>query len=115
MIEQYRFGLITINRETYHHDVEIRGKEEILPWRREESHMISLSDLKRALNWNPEIIIIGTGESGIAEVDSETQSNIKSLGIRLIIDNTPKAIKTFNTILEKERDKKIIGLFHLTC
>ena len=120
MIEEYRFGEITINGKTYHHDVEVRWTGEVLEWWRKASHIIDVEDIKRALEENPEVIVIGTGESGIAKVTERAQKEIEERGIKLIIDITGEAVKTFNIIKEESesgegKQTKIIGLFHLTC
>ena len=132
MIEEYHFGSIIIDGKTYNHDVEVRWtpKEslrdptgqagEVLPWRRRESHVIDVEDVQRAIEENPDTIIIGTGESGVAKVVDSAKEMIQSKGIKLIIDLTEQAVKTFNIInkesLEEEGEQnKAIGLFHLTC
>lgn len=133
MIENYYFGSITINGKNYNYDVEVRWspKEkalggptgqvgEVLKWWRKESHIIDVEDIKRAMDQNPEIIIIGTGESGLAEVTQRVQNFIREKGIELIIERTGEAVKTFNIIKEKSEQeggypREIIGLFHLTC
>lgn len=120
MIEEYHFGSITINGKIYNHDVEVRWTGETLKWWRGESHVIDVVDVKRAVEQNPDTIIIGTGEAGIAEVTEEVQKFISEKGIKLIIDKTEEAVKTFNIILEeskreKGKQEKVIGLFHLTC
>ncbi len=120
MIEEYHFGSITIDGKTYSHDVEVRWSGEVLKWWREESHLINVGDIKRALEQDPEVIVIGTGESGVARVSEEAKAEIEKRGIKLIIDVTGEAVKTFNIIneeSEKEEGKKtkVIGLFHLTC
>ena len=120
MIEEYRFGSITINGRTYTNDVEVRWDDEVLNWQREESHVIDLNCIERALKENPEVIVIGTGEAGFAEVTEEAQEEIKSRGTKLIIDKTEQAIKTFNVRKEDSEEEegvpeKVIGLFHLTC
>lgn len=120
MIEEYKFGSITIDGKTYNYDVEVRWTGEVLDWRREESHVIDVENVKRALEQNPETIIIGTGEMGIAKVTAEAQEEIKSRNIELIIDKTGEAVKTFNfrkeeSEEEKGKQEKVIGLFHLTC
>ncbi len=123
MIEDYHFGSITIDGETYNYDLEIRSlpKErlgesagrrlEVLPWQRKESHRIKLEDVRRALEKNPKFIVIGTGESGMAQLTEEARKEIRDKGIELVIDITAEAIKVFN----KLEEEKIIGLFHLTC
>jgi len=120
MIEEYHFGSITIDGKTYNHDVEVRWDGEVLKWWRKESHIIDVEDLRKALDQNPEVIVIGTGESGLAQVTEEAKREIKSRGIEVIIDLTEEAAKTFNIIKEESKEeegkqKKVIGFFHLTC
>ena len=120
MIEEYKFGSITIDGRTYEKDVEVRWNGEVLDWQREESHIIDVSDILSALEQNPEVIVMGTGNSGVAKVTEKAKEAIESRGIKLIIDHTEQATKTFNirseeSIEEEGRQEKIIGLFHLTC
>ncbi|HJN62301.1 MAG TPA: MTH938/NDUFAF3 family protein [Candidatus Parcubacteria bacterium] len=120
MIEEYNFGSIAINGKTYTYDVEVRWTDEVLSWRRREHHLIDIEDLEKAIEQEPEIIVIGTGQSGTAKVTETAKREIESQGIELIIDVTEQAIKTFNVISDESeeedgRQRKIIGLFHLTC
>ena len=132
MIEEYHFGSITIDGKTYTEDIEVRWTGEVLKWWRSESHIIDVEDIKRVVKENPDTIIIGTGEAGIAKVTEEAQNFIQNSnptttipkgvtkGIKLIIDKTEEAIRTFNVIIEKSQEeegkpRKVIGLFHLTC
>jgi len=120
MIEEYRFGSITINGKTYNFDVEALWTGEVLKWRRKESHLIDVVDVEKAVKSNPDTIVIGTGESGVAQITEEAKKFISEKGIRLVINKTEEAVKVFNIILnelEKEEGKqnKAIGLFHLTC
>ncbi|MBZ9572706.1 hypothetical protein KJA17_00710 [Patescibacteria group bacterium] len=119
-IEEYHFGSITIDGKTYTHDVEVRWTGEVLEWWRKESHVIDVEDIKRALEQNPEVMVIGTGESGLARVTEETKKEIEEKGIKLIVDVTEEAVKTFNIIKEESEEEegkktKVIGIFHLTC
>jgi len=113
MIKEYHFGSITIDGERYDYDVEVRWTGEVLKWWRQESHVVDVEDVKRAVEENPEVIVIGTGESGMARVTNEAKEEIISKGIRLIIEKTGQAVKSFNE--EEEKKRKVIGLFHLTC
>lgn len=120
MIEEYKFGSITIDGKTYNHDVEVRWTGEVLKWWRKEGHVIDVDDVKRAIEVNPETIIIGNGASGVARVTEAAKKEIESKGIELIIDLTEEAVKTFNIIKEESESEegeqnKVIGLFHLTC
>ncbi len=120
MIEEYKFGSIIIDGKAYSHDVEVWWTGEVLKWWRGESHVIDVGDVKRAIEQNPDTIVIGTGESGVAKVTEEAKEAIMAKGIELIIDLTEQATKTFNVINEDSKEEKgeqdkVIGLFHLTC
>ena len=120
MINEYHFGSMTIDGKTYDYDVEVGWTGQVLKWWRKESHLVDVEDVKRAVEQNPETIVIGSGELGIVKVTDEAQRFIKEKGIRLIIDLTAPAIKTFNIRKEKPEEKegkqqRVIGLFHLTC
>lgn len=119
MIDEYRFGSIVIDGEAYDHDVEVRWNGEVLKWWRDKGHVFQPQDIERAMNENPEIIILGTGAYGVSEVPQETKELVREENIKLIVDKTEEAIRTFNIIMEKAQEqhieKKVIGLFHLTC
>lgn len=120
MIEEYHFGSITIDGKTYNHDVEVRWTSEVLKWWRKESHVIGVEDVKRAVEQNPDTVVVGTGESGIAKIMEEAKKFIQEKGIKLVIDKTEEATKTFNIINEESEvgegeQNRVIGLFHLTC
>lgn len=116
---------MTIDGKTYQHDVEVCWTGEVLKWWREKSHVFDVDSVKRAVEQNPDTIILGTGAYGIAKVTEEaqkfiTEKFITEKGIKLIIDRTEQATKTFNIICEEFEEEegeqnKVIGLFHLTC
>lgn len=120
MIEEYNFGFIKINGEDYNYDLEVRWTDEVLAWPFRKRHLIDAEEVRRAVEEKPDTIVIGTGESGLAEVTEEAQKEIRRNNIRLVIDKTEEAVKTFNVIKEDSREEegkqeRVIGLFHLTC
>ena len=120
MIEEYHFGSITINGETYHHDVEVFWTGQVFDWWRKESHVINVEDVIDMVEQNPESIVIGTGQSGMAKVTESAKKFIEGRGIKLFIDPTEQAARTFNirkeeSVEEEGKPEKVIGLFHLTC
>ena len=120
MIKEYKFGSITIDGKTYNNGVEVRWTGEVLKWWRKEGHVVDVDDLKRAIGESPDTIVIGTGHSGLAKVTEDAQRFITGQGIKLIIDKTEEATKTFNIICQESEEEEgkqneVIGLFHLTC
>jgi len=69
-------------------------------------------DIKEAVEYRPQMLIIGTGACGLMKVDEEIKNELKSLGIGCIIKKTSEAVKEFNKI---GKEKKVVGVFHLTC
>jgi len=113
MINSYHFGNITINGKNYTEDIWIDLNNRVHTWWRGSSHIIEKKDLEKALKEVPEVVVIGTGEAGIAEVYDEALEYLKKEKIKFFIEPTGKAVKTYNQF--KEKNKKVIGLFHLTC
>lgn len=113
MIEEFTFGSIKINGEIYEEDIMVDWEDEVKDWRRKESHLIDVNAVQKALMKFPEVIVIGTGESGVAQVLDDTKKEIEKRGVELIIEETPRAVGIFNDL--EDQDKQVIGLFHLTC
>ncbi len=111
MIESYSFGTIRIDSKTYNKDVIIIDSK-IISWWRDESHYAKVADFKD-IPEDIEILVIGTGASGVMKVADEVIEHFKKKNIKLIIETTGEAVKTFNKL--KKENKKVAGAFHLTC
>jgi len=73
MIKEYRFGLINVDGKEYTEDLEVRWDGKVLPWQRESSHLVGIKDIERAVEENPEVIVIGTGELGLMKITEDAQ------------------------------------------
>ena len=91
MITSYQFGSITIDGQTYDHDIEVDWEGKIEKWWRNESHVIDAESVARALEKEPEVVVIGTGQSGVAKVMDDAVSAIESRGIELVAEVTGDA------------------------
>jgi len=76
------------------------------------SHRIGDFEIKMLLSNQPEIIVIGTGQSGVMRVTEDDKQALFQ-NCQLIIQQTPQAIKTFNKLITE--GKRVNGLFHTTC
>jgi len=113
MIEQYSFGQITINGHTYRQDVVIKGQKIFPSWWRKEGHKVYWEDLQEFITPEIEIVILGTGHSGLMQPTQQLKDRLQEKGIILIAEPTKKAIKTFNSYIQT--GKAVLGGFHLTC
>ena len=115
MIDSYKFGAIVINGKRYTSDVIVFPDKVLDGWWRREGHRLFLEDLKDVLDAEPppELLIVGTGYSGLMKVLNEVEEALRRKGIELIAQPTKEACQSFNEMLKSER--KVAAALHLTC
>ena len=116
-IDSTSFGSITIDGDTYEHDVIIKLDGSVKKRKKKlskevygTSHMLSLAEAEFIYNKGCKVIIIGSGQNGMLKLSKEAEAFFEKKGCSVVLETTPKAIKTFN---KKKKGK--IGLFHVTC
>lgn len=112
MVNSYSFGAIEVGRKKFTSDIIIYPDKINGNWWRREGHNLLLEDIESALDYKPDVLVIGTGYYGAMDVSPEVQEQIKSRGIKLVVEKTEDATKIFNQITAK---KKVVAAFHLTC
>lgn len=112
MINSYSFGEVTVSGKRYTSDVIIFEDTIKDDWWRKEGHSLDPDDLNEAIAAVPEVLVVGTGNSGLMDVPPETADFIKSKGIELIVQPTAQACQTYNKL---SKSKKVIACLHLTC
>jgi len=112
-IDSYSFGQIVIDARAYTSDVIIYSDRVDAAWWRKEGHRLQPEDIADALNARPEILIIGTGYSGVMTVPKETREYIASRGIDIIVERTGKAVEVFNSL--QAQNRHVGAALHLTC
>ncbi|MFQ5888168.1 MAG: Mth938-like domain-containing protein [Candidatus Hydrothermarchaeales archaeon] len=110
MIDSYDFGHIVIDGKRYHHDVVI-FQDKVESWWRREGHRLHLEDIEKVIEERPDVLIVGTGYSGLMRVLPEVEEKLNSLGIGLVAEKTKDACQAYNRV----KDKKVIATLHLTC
>ncbi|RLI77905.1 hypothetical protein DRP05_08935 [Archaeoglobales archaeon] len=111
MIDHYSFGKIVVNGKTYTSDVIVFKDRVRDNWWRKEGHRVYLEDIEEILKAKPDIVVFGTGAYGRVVVDREVIKKLEEMGAEVIVEETSKAIKTFN----KFKDKNVVLAAHLTC
>jgi hypothetical protein len=115
-IDSYKFGQMVINRIEYNSDLIVFQDKVKDKWWRKEGHELNFEDISDVLfKQKPDILIVGTGWAGKMNVSDEVAKKIRALGIELIAKSTSEAVKIFNELVEKQREKVIVAAFHLTC
>ena len=111
-IDSYHFGEIIISGKKYSSDVVISPDRVINNWCRKTGHQLCLEDIAEVLAENPEVLVVGTGASGLMEVLPEVEEIAQAQGIKLIVETTDKACDTYNQLCHSQR---IMAALHITC
>ena len=116
-IDATSFGSITIDGETYDHDVIIRLNGEVKKRKKKlsksvfgTSHKISLDEAEHIYEKGAEGVIIGAGQYGIVKLSKDAKIFFEKMKCEIDLQPTSKAMKHWN-----KAEKKVIGLFHITC
>jgi hypothetical protein len=116
-INDTSFGSITVDGQTYDHDIVIRLSGEIIKRKKKlskkiygTSHKISKDEAKFVYEAGAQVIFVGTGQSGMAEISEKAAKYFQKHGLRCRALPTREAIELFNRSKEPK-----IGLFHVTC
>jgi len=112
IIDSYRFGQIVVNGKTYTSDVIIFPDRVNDNWRRKTSHQLHLDELSEAIAEKPEVLVVGTGASGLMEVLPEVEQRLEAQGIKLIAEPTGEACDIYNQLCHSQ---KVVAALHLTC
>ncbi|RUM89104.1 MAG: hypothetical protein DSZ24_02080 [Thermodesulfatator sp.] len=113
MIESYRFGEMVVSGRAYRKDLKIIEGRVVPNWWRKEGHLLQPEDLEEVWAARPEILVVGTGASGVMRVDPRVREKAQSLGIQLEAYPTARAAERFNELFSQGR--RVAGAFHLTC
>ena len=111
-IDSYQFGRIVINGKKYSSDVIIFPDNVKDNWWRKTGHQLCLEDIAEVITEKPEVLVVGTGASGLMKVLPEVKEIIDAGGIKLIVEPTDKACKIYNHLC---RSQKVVATLHITC
>ena len=112
IIDSYQFGLIVVNGKKYTSDVIIFPDSVTDNWWRKTGHQLCLDDIAEVITENPEVLVVGTGASGLMKVLPEVRQVVDARGIELIVEATDKACHTYNQLC---RSRRAVAALHLTC
>jgi hypothetical protein len=114
MIESYKFGDITIDGRHYGKDVIILPEGSVIhPWWRKSGHRLTMTDIQVIVAAAPDLLIVGTGDSGLMKPDDGLHEALLGRGIEMKVAPTARAVEAFN--LAHKKGTSVAGCFHLTC
>lgn len=111
-IDDFTFGKIVIDGNTYQRDLIILPDRVLPNWWRVEGHSLTHEDLQQALPGPPEVLVIGTGVFGRMQIPEEVHRKIEEVGIKVMALPTKEACDSYNRLRE---EKCVVAALHLTC
>ncbi len=111
IIDSYQFGQIVISGKKYTSDVIIFPDRVRDNWGRKTGHQLCLKDIAEIITENPEVLVVGTGASGLMKVLPEVERGVEAQGIKLIVEATDKACLTYNQFCQSQR---AVAALHIT-
>jgi len=120
MFQENRFRMVKFNGNNYSHDIvvhtdDIVEKRDKTGSRKKygTSHVLSAEELTDLLDENPDIIIVGRGQSNMLKVGEDAAQLLSAKNVSLRDSPTPQAIEEFNEL--KDQGKKLAAIIHITC
>ena len=111
-IDSYRFGEIVIEGKKYSEDVIIFPDRVKGNWWRKTGHELCLEDIAEVIVEKPDVLVVGTGASGMMKVLPEVEQLAQARGISLIAEPTEKACNTYRQL---SRSQRVVAAVHITC
>ncbi len=112
IVDSYQFGQIVISGKKYISDVIIFPDRVKDSWWRKTGHQLCLDDIAEVLTENPEVLVVGTGASGLVKVLPEVKQSLEAQGIKLIAEPTSEACNIYNQLCYSQ---KVVAALHITC
>lgn len=116
-IDSFQFGSIVIDGRKYGHDILIFPdgvvREREGGFWKFGSHVIRKAEVEELIRAKPELLIVGTGTSGRARVESELKASAAEANVELLITSSSEAINRLNQLIDE--GKRAAALIHITC
>jgi hypothetical protein len=111
-IDSYQFGQIVVGGKVYSSDIIISPAGIKDDWWRKDGHELCQEDIAGAISESHEVLVVGTGASGLMKVLSDVNRATQAQGIEPIAKTTDKACNIYNQLCYSQR---VIAALHLTC
>ncbi len=112
-IDSYAFGNIVIDGMRFTSDLIIYPDGRIVDgWWRQSGHLMTEVDIVELITSGPDVIVVGTGASGMLKPARGIDKALGKKGIQMVAAPSRIAMNHFNALAGS---KKVGACFHLTC
>jgi hypothetical protein len=116
-IDKLSFGSIVIDGKKYRRDVLIFADGTVKKRKGGffmfGSHNIKKKEIEELIQGDPDVIVVGTGTDGVANVAADVESWAKEKNLSLMAQPSSDAVAKLNDLTEQK--KRAAALIHITC
>lgn len=112
MIDQFEYGAVVIDGQTYESDVIIFPDGTVEHWKHKEEHVLESKDASKIIEAKPEMVIIGLGSVGNLRMQPKAEKRFQKAGIEVMAYKTDKACETYK---ELRGQRRVAAILHITC
>ncbi len=91
-----------VGEQWIHSHLIISAQNLLIDWNVSDPNSLTLADLELAISFEPELIILGTGNS-VCIPNLDLMAEAANQGIGLEIMDTPAACRTYNVLVHENR------------
>ncbi|MDC3267161.1 MTH938/NDUFAF3 family protein [Gammaproteobacteria bacterium] len=95
-------GCVQVGEQWIHSHLIISAQNLLIDWNVSDPNSLTLADLELAISFEPELIILGTGNS-VCIPNLDLMAEAANQGIGLEIMDTPAACRTYNVLVHENR------------
>ena len=110
-IDSAFFGSLLVDGRKYNNDLVVSWNGDVKD--RPSSHDFTGAEMNNMLMSDPDVIVVGTGHSGMLKVAHDVDVSARLKGIELVVKSTPLAIQDYNKFARL--GKRVIAVLHSTC
>jgi uncharacterized protein len=110
LIRAWERGRVLVGDRWVAGNLIVSAERVITDWAAENPRTLTVADLEAALALEPEIILIGTGDTASLP-DVELMSALAKRGVGLELMTTPAACRTYNVLVHEQR-RVVVALFN---
>jgi hypothetical protein len=110
-IESALFGSFIIDGRKYESDVVVSWNGEVKD--RPKSHEFTNAELNSILMSDPEVVVVGTGHSGVLKVAHDAEVTARLGGVEMVVKSTPQAVQEYHKFARL--GKRVVAVLHSTC
>ena len=110
-IDNYSYGRVRIGNTVYDDDLVVYPDAVKPHWEPREEEHLSPEDIRDVLDFQPDLLVIGQGDTAVMELTPDTKRVLNQLGIKWVARPTAEAVELFNEY--QSPGGKAVGIFHL--